>query len=388
MEEYAGDFTLSEAVALIFEDAREFRRRTGINKGTWQRVEKMLALLDLEEKGSKERLSLLAKIGQEAQKLADAGLTPEPTSPVGHDSSSKESFLGLTGVGAEAGAGAEAGGRFELPSRPGAALPPTGGRTYWNEERQKILSQRPVTRSSLSNEQSQQNYREFGPSYDTTDVNNNLTGGWEETSQLFSPEQSEEWQRITNLPTTTLEEGLEKRRQLIGFQGKIFVEQVQQLKKKDPAGFYNAWGGGDGISGAREFISDFFELVDDQISDIDDEWGTGFERRQTILQGEEWKANRESRRQEAQARRDLERELATQTERSSLIKELGRLSLETAKSAIPPSLVGGYVPGFEPGGPMEASYRKLGLTGFKPERITGVRPDYSRMTQELARLGG
>jgi len=341
MEEYAGDFTLSEAVALIFEDAREFRRRTGINKGTWQRVEKMLALLDLEEKGSKERLSLLAKIGQEAQKLADAGLTPEPTSPVGHDSSSKESFLGLTGG------------------------------------------------SSLSNEQSQQNYREFGAQYDTEPrVNNNLTGGWEETSQLFSPEQSEEWQRITNLPTTTLEEGLEKRRQLIGFQGKIFVEQVQQLKKKDPAGFYNAWGGGDGISGAREFISDFFELVDDQISDIDDEWGTGFERRQTILQGEEWKANRESRRQEAQARRDLERELATQTERSSLIKELGRLSLETAKSAIPPSLVGGYVPGFEPGGPMEASYRKLGLTGFKPERITGVRPDYSRMTQELARLGG
>tara|TARA_Y100000310_G_C20577904_1_gene761406 strand:+ start:200 stop:1318 length:1119 start_codon:yes stop_codon:yes gene_type:complete len=372
MEEYAGDFTLSEAVALIFEDAREFRRRTGINKGTWQRVEKMLALLDLEEKGSKERLSLLAKIGQEAQKLADAGLTPEPTSPVGHDSSSKETFLGLTGAGAEAGAGA--------------------ARTSWDEGVKQISSRRPVTRSSLSNEQSQQNYREFGPREDFrygTDVNNDLTGGWGETSQLFSPEQSEEWQRITNLPTTTLEEGLEKRRQLIGFQGKIFVEQVQQLKKKDPAGFYNAWSGDDlGTSGAREFISDFFELVDDQISDIDDEWGTGFERQQTILQGEEWKANRESRRQEAQARRDLERELATQTERSSLIKELGRLSLETAKSAIPPSLVGGYVPGFEPGGPMEASYRKLGLTGFKPERITGVRPDYSRITQELARLGG
>ncbi len=84
----------------------------------------------------------------------------------------------------------------------------------------------------------------------------------------------------------------------------------------------------------------------------------------------------------------LQQEQSRLIERSRLQQELGRLSTQASMKAIPPSLVGGYVPGFEPGGPMQAGYRELGLTGFTPQKITGVRPDVSGIEQALAELAG
>ena len=144
----------------------------------------------------------------------------------------------------------------------------------------------------------------------------------------------------------------------------------------------------DRLSGFREFMND----LDDDLS----ETLTNFADLEAIREANrEIAENRRVQeeqfaRQEARLERDLaqRKTIAEQDERGRLVRELGQISLQTARHAIPPSLVGGYVPGFQPGGPMESSYRELGLPGFQPRKITGRSPDLSPIRKELARLGG
>lgn len=91
----------------------------------------------------------------------------------------------------------------------------------------------------------------------------------------------------------------------------------------------------------------------------------------------------------ADERSKLERELrntiARMEERSRLEQAISQVSLQASMRAIPPGME--FVPGFEPGGPMEALYQGMGLSGFTPQKATGYAPDISGIQRLLAELG-